>query len=72
LKALAARLSQQISYVNIDAHSRLWKYGAAEYGWIAPEMRAIRRDFLPAPAHPRFQKRTVRECQLIWPAPPMV
>ena len=31
----------------IDAHHHLWKYSAAEYGWISPEMRAIRRDFLP-------------------------
>ena len=32
----------------IDAHHHLWKYSAAAYGWISPEMRAIRRDFLPA------------------------
>jgi L-fuconolactonase len=31
--------------VNIDAHHHLWKYSAAEYGWITPEMGAIRRDF---------------------------
>jgi L-fuconolactonase len=31
----------------IDAHHHLWKYSAAEYGWISPEMPAIRRDFLP-------------------------
>ena len=33
--------------MKIDAHHHLWKYSAAEYGWISPEMRAIRRDFLP-------------------------
>lgn len=33
--------------MTIDAHHHLWKYSAAEYGWINPEMRAIRRDFLP-------------------------
>src|ERR1700721_25234 len=32
----------------IDAHHHLWKYSAAEYGWITPQMRVIRRDFLPA------------------------
>lgn len=32
----------------IDAHHHLWKYSAAEYGWISPEMPALRRDFLPA------------------------
>jgi L-fuconolactonase len=31
----------------IDAHHHLWKYSAAEYGWITPDMRVIRRDFLP-------------------------
>lgn len=31
----------------IDAHHHLWKYSAEEYGWITPQMRAIRRDFLP-------------------------
>ena len=31
----------------IDAHHHLWKYSAAEYGWITPESSAIRRDFLP-------------------------
>jgi L-fuconolactonase len=31
----------------IDAHHHLWKYSAAEYGWITPQMPAIRRDFLP-------------------------
>jgi L-fuconolactonase len=33
--------------MTIDAHHHLWKYTAAEYGWISPEMRAIKRDFLP-------------------------
>jgi L-fuconolactonase len=33
--------------VTIDAHHHLWKYSAAEYGWISPEMRVLRRDFLP-------------------------
>jgi L-fuconolactonase len=31
----------------IDAHHHLWKYSAAEYGWITPEMRSIRQSFLP-------------------------
>jgi L-fuconolactonase len=38
--------------VNIDAHHHLWKYSAAEYGWITPEMGAIRRDFLPQDLEP--------------------
>lgn len=32
----------------IDAHHHLWRYDAAEYGWIGEEMGALRRDFLPA------------------------
>jgi L-fuconolactonase len=31
----------------IDAHHHLWKYSAAEYGWITPQMGVIKRDFLP-------------------------
>lgn len=31
----------------IDSHHHLWKYSAAEYGWISPEMAVIKRDFLP-------------------------
>ena len=31
----------------IDSHHHLWKYSAADYGWISPQMTAIRRDFLP-------------------------
>ncbi len=30
----------------IDAHHHLWKYSAAEYGWIDETMTALRRDFL--------------------------
>ncbi len=36
----------------IDAHHHLWKYSAAEYGWITPEMKAIRRSFLPEDLEP--------------------
>src|SRR5580693_7815562 len=30
----------------IDAHHHLWRYGAAEFGWIEDNMAALRRDFL--------------------------
>jgi len=33
--------------MTIDSHHHLWKYSAAEFGWITPEQRIIRRDFLP-------------------------
>jgi L-fuconolactonase len=32
----------------IDAHHHLWRYSAAEYGWIDEEMAVLRRDFLPS------------------------
>jgi L-fuconolactonase len=32
----------------IDAHHHLWRYSAAEYGWIDEEMKSLRRDFLPS------------------------
>lgn len=32
----------------IDAHHHVWRYHPAEYGWISPDMIALRRDFLPA------------------------
>ena len=38
--------------MKIDSHHHLWKYSTAEYGWITPEMRVIRRDFLPQDLEP--------------------
>jgi L-fuconolactonase len=32
----------------IDAHQHFWKYDPRQYGWIGPQMSAIKRDFLPA------------------------
>src|SRR5580693_1738546 len=32
----------------IDAHHQIWKYSAAEYGWIDDSLAALRRDFLPS------------------------
>jgi L-fuconolactonase len=34
--------------MRIDAHQHFWTYEPARHGWISEEMRAIRRDFLPA------------------------
>lgn len=31
----------------IDSHHHLWRYNAAEYGWLDDDMKALRRDFLP-------------------------
>jgi L-fuconolactonase len=35
-------------YTAIDSHHHLWRYSAAEYGWIDDRMTKLRRDFLPA------------------------
>ena len=40
------RVSERVE--RIDAHHHLWRYSAAEYGWIEEEMAALRRDFLPS------------------------
>jgi L-fuconolactonase len=32
----------------IDAHHHLWRYSAAEYGWIDDSMAELRRDFVTA------------------------
>ncbi|MGH9585618.1 MAG: amidohydrolase family protein [Acidobacteriaceae bacterium] len=32
----------------VDSHFHLWRYSAAEYGWIDEDMQSLRRDFLPA------------------------
>lgn len=34
--------------ITIDAHHHFWRYTHEEYDWIGEDMRAIRRDFLPA------------------------
>lgn len=36
----------------IESHHHLWKYTTAEYGWISPQMQAIRRSFLPEELEP--------------------
>jgi L-fuconolactonase len=35
-------------FAAIDSHHHLWRYSAAEYGWIDDRMTKLRRDFLPA------------------------
>ncbi|MBC7853549.1 MAG: amidohydrolase family protein, partial [Pirellulaceae bacterium] len=32
----------------IDTHHHFWNYSAKEYDWINDDMKAIRKDFLPA------------------------
>ena len=40
------RVSKKVE--TIDAHHHLWRYSAAEYGWIDEDMAALRSDFLPS------------------------
>jgi L-fuconolactonase len=39
----------------IDSHHHFWKYTPVEYGWIGDNMKAIRRDFLPADLEPTIR-----------------
>jgi len=38
--------------MRIDAHQHFWRYRAEDYDWIDDDMRALRRDFLPADLAP--------------------
>lgn len=38
----------------IDAHHHLWRYTEEEYAWIADDMRALARDFVPEDLRPEL------------------
>lgn len=40
-------MAKKLVVETIDAHHHLWRYSAAEYGWLDEGMRELRRDFLP-------------------------
>ena len=40
--------------MRVDAHHHLWRYSAAEYGWIDERMKYLRRDFIPADLEPEL------------------
>jgi L-fuconolactonase len=46
----AAAAGFQEKRMRIDSHMHFWKYTTEEYGWIDDNMKALRRDFLPADA----------------------
>jgi len=48
--------------MKIDAHQHFWKYDPDEHGWITPDMRAIRRDFLPKDLLPVLQANGMAGC----------
>ena len=42
--------------MRIDAHQHFWTYDPLRHGWIDDDMKAIRRDFLPADLEPELKK----------------
>ena len=48
--------------MRIDSHQHFWRYTAAEYSWIDDSMAALRRDFLPADAHPEMNPAGIEAC----------
>lgn len=40
----------------IDSHHHLWRYDAAEYAWIGPDMGVLKRDYLPADLKAELQR----------------
>lgn len=45
-----------------DAHHHLWRYSAAEYGWINERMSPLRRDFLPAHLRAEMEAANISQC----------
>jgi L-fuconolactonase len=46
----------------IDSHQHFWRYDARRDGWITDDMRAIRRDFLPASLEPLLASSGIDGC----------
>ncbi|KWF19867.1 amidohydrolase family protein [Burkholderia pseudomultivorans] len=40
--------------VRIDSHQHFWRYRAADYPWIGPDMRVLARDYLPDALWPQM------------------
>ncbi len=38
--------------MRIDAHQHFWRYNAPEYGWIGPEMKVLKQDYMPEDLEP--------------------
>ena len=45
-----------------DAHHHLWRYSAAEYGWIDERMSPLRRDFLPPHLRTEINTAGIGQC----------
>lgn len=59
-KSRERRKIERYMVPSIDAHHHLWRYTAAEYGWIGDPMRALQRDFLPADLRPEMDRAGVQ------------
>jgi L-fuconolactonase len=46
----------------IDAHQHFWRFDAVRDAWITDDMRAIRRDFLPADLEPALAANGIDGC----------
>ena len=55
--------------MTVDAHHHLWRLDRGHYGWITPELEAIRRDFLPPDLAPLLAEAGVRRTVLVQAAP---
>ncbi len=42
--------------MRIDAHQHFWRYDPAEYGWINPNMEALRHDWMPPDLAPSLRE----------------
>jgi L-fuconolactonase len=45
--------------VRIDAHQHFWHYSTEEYGWIGPDMTALKRHRLPGDLAPLLQTNSI-------------
>ena len=51
-----------LDVMRIDAHQHFWRYDPRRDSWITDEMRAIRRDFLPADLEPILASNGIDGC----------
>jgi L-fuconolactonase len=48
--------------MRIDAHQHFWRYDPTGYGWIAADMPALRRDWLPQDLEPLLDAQGIVAC----------
>lgn len=49
----------------IDAHQHFWKLERGDYRWLTPDLRPLRRDFLPQHLRPLLRRAGVRKTVLV-------